>query len=98
LTKTVEIEIYGQRYTVRGEADEEHVKRIAAYVDQHMRGLAVGMKTATLPKLAVLAALNITHQWFESEQRRQQDAADVERKAVGMLDSIEEQLQTSRTR
>jgi cell division protein ZapA len=98
LTKTVEIEIYGQRYTVQGEADEEHVKRIAAYVDQHMRGLAAAMKTATLPKLAVLAALNIAHQWFESEQRRQQDTADVERKAVGLLESIDEQLQPSRTR
>ena len=98
MTKTVEIEIYGQRYTVQGEADEEQVKRIAAYVDQHMRGLAASMKTATLPKLAVLAALNITHQWFEAEQRSQQDSVDVERKAVGLLESIDEQLQPSRSR
>lgn len=98
MTKTIEIEIYGQRYAIKGDAEEDYVKRLAAYVDEQMRSLAPGMKTATLAKVAVLAAINITHQLFQSEQLRRQGEADIERRALGLMESIEEQLQPSRNR
>jgi cell division protein ZapA len=93
LTKTVEIEIYGQRYSLKGEADPEYITRLAAHVDAQMRELARSMKTATLSKLAILAAINIAHQLFESDRQRQQGEADVERRALCLMESIEEQLQ-----
>ena len=89
MTKTSEIEIYGQRYTIKGEADEVYIKRLAAYVDEQMRSMSQGMKTATFSKLAVLAAINIAHQLFQSEEQRQRGEADVERKAGSLIDSIE---------
>jgi cell division protein ZapA len=95
LTKTVEIEIYGQRYSLKGEADPAYINRLAAHVDAQMRELARSMKTATLSKLAVLAAINITHQLLESEKVRQDGEADVERRALCLMESIEEQLQPS---
>lgn len=98
MSKTIEIEIYGHRYTIKGEADEDYVKRLATYVDEQMRGLAQGMKTATLSKLALLAAINIAHQLFQSEQARQQGEVDVERRALCLMESIEEQLQPARGR
>lgn len=98
MAKTIEIEIYGHRYAIKGEADEDYVKRLATYVDEQMRGLAQGMKTATLSKLALLAAINIAHQLFQSEQARQQGEVDVERRALCLMESIEEQLQPARGR
>lgn len=98
MTKTIEIEIYGHRYTIKGEADEDYVKRLATFVDEQMRGLSRGMKTATLSKLALLAAINIAHQLFQSEQARQQGEVDVERRALCLMESIEEQLQPARGR
>ena len=96
MTKTIEVEICGQRYAIKGEADEEYVKRLAAHVDEQMRNLAQGMKTATMSKLAVLAAINITHQLFQAERVREQGEADMERRAVTLMESIEEQLQAAR--
>lgn len=98
MTNTVEIEIYGQRYSLRGDADPEYVQRLASHVDQQMRDLARGMKTATLAKLAVLAAINITHQLLEAERIRQQGEADVEQRALCLMESIEEQLKTTPAR
>ena len=95
MTKTVEIEIYGQRYALKGEADPTYINRLAAHVDAQMRDLARSMKTATLSKLAVLAAINITHQLFESEKVRQDGEAAVERRALCLMESIEEQLKPS---
>jgi cell division protein ZapA len=96
LIKTIEVEICGQRYAIKGEADEEYVKRLAAHVDEQMRNLAQGMKTATMSKLAVLAAINITHQLFQAERVREQGEADMERRALSLMESIEEQLHMAR--
>jgi cell division protein ZapA len=40
LTKTIDVEIYGQRYAIRGEADEGDIRRLASFVDGQMRHLA----------------------------------------------------------
>jgi cell division protein ZapA len=98
LSKTVEIEIYGQRYALNGEADPEYITRLAGYVDDQMRGLSRTMKTATLSKLAVLAAINIAHQLFEAERLRQQGEAEVEQRALCLMESIEEQLRPAAAR
>ena len=98
MTKSIDIEIYGHRYTITGDAEEDYIRRLAAYVDEQMRGVAQGMKTATFAKLALLAAINITDQLFQAEQRRQQGELDVERRAHSLMASIEEQLQPSRMR
>jgi cell division protein ZapA len=96
--KMTEIEIYGQRYALKGDADDAYLKRLAAYVDEQMRTLARGMKTATPTKLAVLTAINIAHQLFQAEQTRQDGDADIERRALTLVESIEEQLHLARKR
>ncbi len=96
--KTVEVEIYGQRYVVTGEADEAYVKRCANYVDTQIRVLAQGLKTATRAKLAVLAALNIADQLFQAERTRQEGEAELERRTLSLVESIEEQLEPARKR
>jgi cell division protein ZapA len=92
LANTIDVEIYGQRYTIRGEADEAYVKRLAQFVDDHMRTLAQSMKTATLAKLAILTAINLSHQVFEAERRRREGEADVEKRMATLMESIEEQI------
>lgn len=96
MNKTIEVEIYGQRYILKGEADEEYMKRVASYVDEQMRNLAQGMKTATLSRIAILAAINITHQLFQAERSREEEEADIDRRAISLMESIEEQLQIVR--
>ncbi len=95
MTKTTDVEIYGQRYAIRGDADEAYVRRLAGLVDGQMRHLAEGMNTTTPSKLAVLTALNLAHQLFEAEKKRAQGEADVERRMTSLMESIEEQVPTS---
>lgn len=95
MTKTIDVEIYGQRYTIRGDADDAYIRRLAHFVDDQMKRLAEGMKTATPSKLAVLTAINLAHQLFESEKKRAQGEADIERRMETLMESIEEQMPTS---
>ena len=94
MTKTIDVEIYGQRYSIRGEADDAYIRRLAHMVDDHMKHLAEGMQTATPSKLAVLTAINLAHQLFESEKKRTQGEADVDRRMETLMESIEEQMPT----
>ena len=95
MTKTTDVEIYGQRYAIRGEADEGYIRRLAAFVDGQMRQVAEGMNTTTPSRLAVLTALNVAHQLFEAEKRRTQGEADVERRMTSLMESIEEHVPQS---
>jgi cell division protein ZapA len=95
LTKTTDVEIYGQRYAIRGEADEAYIRKLAGFVDGQMRQLAEGLNTTTPSKLAVLTALNMAHQLFEAEKNRAQGEADVERRMASLMESIEEHVPTS---
>ena len=95
MIKTIEVEIYGQRYAIRGDADDAYIRRLAHFVEDHMKRLSEGMKTATPAKLAVLAAINLAHQLFESEKKRAQGEADVDRRMETLMESIEEHISTS---
>ncbi len=92
MTRTMEVEIYGQRYAIKGEADEAYMKRLAAYVDAQMRALAQDTKHATLAKLAILVAINTAHQLFQMEASQQQEVTQLEQRAATLLNSIEAQL------
>ena len=95
MTKTIDVEIYGHRYTVSGDADEEYIRRLANFIDDQMRRVAEGMNTTTPSRLAVLTALNLAHQLFELEKKRVQGEADIERRMMSLMASIEEEVPTS---
>ena len=95
MTKTTEVEIYGQRYAIRGDADDAYVRQLAGFVDGQMRHLAAGMNTTTPSRLAVLTALNLAHQLFEAEKKHAQGEEDIGRRMTSLMETIEEQVPTS---
>ena len=92
MTKTIEVEVYGQRFSLQGEADEKYFHELAHYVDDQMRKLSENMKTGTPTKLAILAAINIADQLFQEGRQRPADEAEIDRRIQRMLESIERQL------
>lgn len=93
MTKPIEVDIYGQRLAIQGEADEIYVQELARFVEGQMRTVAQNLTTTTPAKIAILAAINITDQLFQQQQLRQAGEAEVERRARGMMEDIEAQLE-----
>ncbi len=58
-TTTLEVEIFGDTYHVRGDNDSEYLQELAALVDEKMRNVATHLKTLDRTKIAILAALNV---------------------------------------
>ncbi len=83
--KETEVEIFGSRYTLKGDADPEYVRQIARFVDDKMRALArKSPPSSGVHRLAVLAAFNIADELFKLK-RRQEDVDDMIRKKTGDL-------------
>lgn len=76
----IKVEIFGAEYRIKGEANAEYVRRVAAYVDGKMQQLAQASSTGSVSKLAILTAINIADELFrEREDREKALAALAER-------------------
>lgn len=55
---TITVEIFGEKYYVRGEGTSEYIKAIASDVDKKMRILEKRLPRLPIHQLAILTALN----------------------------------------
>ena len=67
-TKGVEVEIFGQRYRLRGEGAEGYIKEVASFVDRKMREMAERTPSVSTLHIAILAALNIADECLKSKK------------------------------
>jgi cell division protein ZapA len=56
---SIEVEILGHRYSLKGVTDGDHVRRLASLVDARMKEIRKGARTSDDYRLAILAALNL---------------------------------------
>lgn len=76
--ESVTVNIFGTEYTLRGAADADYVKQVAAFVDQRMNEVAKGAATASTARVAILAAVNIADELFREQRKRIQDQATLD--------------------
>jgi cell division protein ZapA len=72
-----EVEIFGERYTLRSDDAPEYLQRVAEYVDTKFRELIKQSPSLVPSKVAVLVSVNIADELFkqsEKDRRREQEA------------------------
>ena len=72
MKRPLDVEIMGQRLTVASDDGDDHVRRVAEYVDQQMRQLAGGLHTASTMQLALLTALNIASEYWKLQHEQEE--------------------------
>lgn len=65
---SVRVEILGQVLSVTSEDGEEHVQRVAGYVDERMRETMAGGRVASSFTAAILTALNIASEYHKLQR------------------------------
>ncbi len=86
--RTTEVEIFGERYTLRASEAPEHLTRVAEYVDGKFREVAKEGPTLNLAKVAVLASLNIADELF----KRDEGSRRAEQEVVARIDAMLQML------
>ena len=62
----ITVEIAGEKYTLRTDADAEYARRCAALVDARMRAIA-GDASPVVKKTAIMAALSLADEFFKHQ-------------------------------
>ena len=87
----VQVQIFGNSYTIRGEADQAYILSVAAYVDRKMREVTEKLPVESLSKVAILASLNIADELFKERAQREQREQQLQHRAArlnAVLDSV----------
>jgi cell division protein ZapA len=63
---SIKVTICGEDYSIRSEAPPEHTRAVAAYVDAKIREVLESATVVESHKAAILAALQITDELFQS--------------------------------
>jgi len=86
----ITVEIFGQEYKIRGDADPEHMAEIAKFVDGKMKEVAKGAPVGSLAKIGILVALNIADELFSERAERRKMQQEIESATHRMRRKLEE--------
>ena len=90
MKKLMEVEIFGQTFTVTSEDDEQYINDLAAHVDQRMRRIADSARTSVPVRVAMMAALSIADDCLKVTRQEEELRREAEALATRLLNQIEE--------
>lgn len=76
---------------IKGDADPDHIQAIAKYVDQKMREINSAGTIKSSLKVAILAALNITDEFFKTRDEQNKQVDSYETRAQKLMDLLPDQ-------
>ena len=85
----VEVEILGQKYTIRSEADPKYVKDLAAYVEKRAKGVEGQIRGQDPVKALALAALYIADELFRAREDLTKYEGDLPKRIGAMVDLLD---------
>jgi cell division protein ZapA len=91
---SIDVEIFGQTYKIRGDADEKQIRKLADYVDAKMREIVEATATVDTLKVAILASLNIADEYFQLKNSYRRVEDETRERVEKYQDSLEEILKT----
>ncbi len=86
--RLVEIKVFGQVYTVKTDAQEDHIQKVAQYVNEKMDEVTKNTKSVSSLNVAILTALNIADDLISEKAKRLALLEEVERKSKDLVEKI----------
>ena len=86
--RLVEIKVFGQVYTVKTDADEDHLQRVAQYVNEKIDEVVKNTKSVSSLNVAILTALNIADDLIKERVKRLTLLQEVEEKSKDLVEKI----------
>ena len=86
---SVEVTILGQKYTIKGDAQEDYIRKLAAFVDGKLKEVYASSPSITPLRAAILASLNIADELHKLQEAEESIARTIEERAnalTGLLD------------
>jgi len=93
VSKKLQVEIFGRRYTLQGNSEQAYAQELASYVGLKMQEISEHSPGSPFSKLAILSAINIAHELFQLRNQEEASTAELSSKTQRMIESIERQVE-----
>lgn len=90
MSNKVRVSIYGNTYTIQGDASPEYIDSLSRYVSLKMDEVSRTMPSANTVQVAILAALNIADEYFQLKDMQTTDVAEIEKKTDMLISMLED--------
>jgi cell division protein ZapA len=90
--KRVPIEVLGHQYFVRTDGDEEHVRRVAEYVNTKSREVMEATQTISTVDLFIKVAVNLADELLQERSANQMLRQRVAQEAQDLIREIDSHL------
>ena len=93
-SKNITVNIYGQDYVLKSAADREYINKIAEYVNSKMKEIESSGLDANSQqlKIAVLSAMNIADELFQSLEKNSSIISTIETKGNSFIEYIDDRI------
>ena len=93
-SKNIIVNIYGQDYSLKTSADEEYINKIADFVKLKMKEIEnTGLDANSQQlKIAVLSAMNIADELFQSLDKNSNIISTIETKGASFIEYIDDRI------
>lgn len=95
-TKSTQVTIFGETYSIRSQADPEYTTRVAEHVNEVMLSIKKNAGLQDAHKIAILSAMSITDELFQLRESSETSKAEIERKCNSLIHLIETYLDRSK--
>ncbi|OFW38969.1 MAG: hypothetical protein A3J29_12290 [Acidobacteria bacterium RIFCSPLOWO2_12_FULL_67_14b] len=91
--RVVQVEVYGQKYPIRTQLEPRYVEELAAFVEQRMKLASNTSPSSDIVGLAILAALNITDEFFRTRAALHNNSGDLVARAEALEKIVDQALE-----
>ena len=93
-SKNLTVNIYGQDYMLKSTADQDYINKIAEYVNSKMKEIeSTGLDANSQQlKIAVLSAMNIADELFQSLDKNSKIISTIETKGTSFIEYIDDRI------
>jgi cell division protein ZapA len=94
-TESVRVIIYGDEYSIKGDANGDSIKQVAEFVDGKIWEVQKSIASRDRVKVAVLSAMNIAEELFSYKEKCQQylnTCEELRKKAEDIGRKIDEKI------
>jgi cell division protein ZapA len=91
LEQPVRVRILDHEYLIRSDEGEDHIQRVAEFVDNRFREIRDNVKGLSETKTAILAAFHIASEYFQAVKDREDVKTQIQNRARTLnqlIDSI----------
>ena len=90
----VKVNIYGNDYSIIGEAEPEYVLKLAEYINNKMKEIGKTLASGNTAQIAILTALNIADEYFQLKEMKGDgdSTGEIEQKTKALISMLDEGL------